>query len=296
MGSGEAEASGGWIGGAAMIAIRSCAGFDELEACVQLEIETWGYDANDVMPRKSFVVAQKIGGQVLGAFDSEIADDSESGGMGSLVGFALSWPGVKITENGPRAYLHSHMLAVREEYRNRGLGARLKLEQRREALARDIRHMEWTFDPLEIKNAYLNLRKLGAIACRYEENFYGDSSSRLQGGLPTDRLVAQWELDSSRVEGVLRGRPDAGYVIEERIMVPASIYEWKASEAGRERALAVQMENRGQFQKAFANGLAVLGFSLDAEGNGVYELGSLKQAEADAKSREFPQGLRPAPF
>jgi len=246
-----------------MIEIRSCSGFDELEACVQLEVETWGYDANDVMPRKSFVVAQKIGGQVLGAFDSE-----------SLVGFALAWPGVKTGGSGPRAYLHSHMLAVREEYRNRGLGARLKLEQRREALGRGIRHMEWTFDPLEIKNAYLNLHKLGAIACRYEENFYGDSSSRLQGGLPTDRLVAQWELDSPRVERALQGGPDAGRVIETRIVVPAAIYAWKASEADRERALAVQMENRRRFQQAFANGLAVLGFSLDAEGNGVYELGS----------------------
>ena len=250
-----------------------------------MEVETWGYDANDVMPRKSFVVAQKIGGQVLGAFDSEIADDSANGESESLVGFALAWPGVKTTENGPHAYLHSHMLAVREDYRNRGLGARLKLEQRREALARGIRHMEWTFDPLEIKNAYLNLRKLGAIACRYEENFYGDSSSRLQGGLPTDRLVAQWELDSPRVETVLRGRLDTSYVIEERIVVPASIYEWKAIEADRERALTIQMENRRRFQHAFAKGLAVLSFSLDAEGNGVYELGSLQQADARLKSQ-----------
>jgi len=97
-----------------MIVIRSCSGFDELEACVQLEIETWGYDPTDVLPRKAFLLSQKIGGQVIGAFDSEIAGASAEGGPESLVGFALAWPGVKISEQGPKAYLHSHMLAVRE--------------------------------------------------------------------------------------------------------------------------------------------------------------------------------------
>ena len=101
------------------------------------------------------------------------------------------------------------MLAVREAYRNRGLGAQLKLEQRREALSRGIRHMEWTFDPLEIKNAFLNIHRLGAIARSYRVDFYGVSSSRLQGGLPTDRLLAEWELDSPRVQAILAGRPAA---------------------------------------------------------------------------------------
>jgi predicted GNAT superfamily acetyltransferase len=267
-----------------MILIRSCAGFDELEACVRMEIETWGYDLSDVLPRKAFLLAQKIGGQVIGVFDTEIAGSSASGGPESLVGFALSWPGMKSTERGPRAYLHSHMLAVREEYQNCGLGAKLKLEQRREALARGIRHMEWTFDPLEIKNAYLNLHKLGAIARRYEKNFYGASSSRLQGGLPTDRLVAEWELDSPRVEAALERRAAEAHDIQARIPVPASISAWRASEAERERALSVQSENRIRFQAAFSPGLAVVGFSRDAEGNGIYELGPLLQSD---ESLEF---------
>jgi predicted GNAT superfamily acetyltransferase len=253
-----------------MITIRSCAGLDELEACVQLQIETWGYDPSDILPRKAFLVAQKIGGQVIGAFEAEL-----------LVGFALALPGVKAATDAPRPYLHSHMLAVREPYRNRGLGARLKLAQRQEALDRGICHMEWTFDPLEIKNAYLNLHKLGAIVCRYEANFYGVSSSRLQGGLPTDRLVAEWRLNSPRVEAALAGRSAAAFSVKERIQVPASIYAWKASEAGRERALAVQLENRTKFQKAFAGGLAVLGFSRDAQGNGTFELGDFAPIEAD---------------
>ncbi len=117
-----------------------------------------------MIPRKTFLVAQKIGGQVIGAFDTEIADVTESQGEAeSLVGFVFSLPGVKTGNGEPRPYLHSHMLAVKEAYRNRGLGAQLKLEQRREALSRGIRHMEWTFDPLEIKNAFLNIHRLGAI-------------------------------------------------------------------------------------------------------------------------------------
>jgi predicted GNAT superfamily acetyltransferase len=265
-----------------MIAIRNCASLEELEACVQLQIEAWGVDPSDTTPRKTFLLAQHIGGQVMGAFDTEIAGD----GAESLVGFVFSLPGMKTGDGGPSSYLHSHMLAVREGYRNRGLGARLKREQRREALARGIRLMEWTFDPLEIKNAFLNIHKLGAIARGYLVNFYGVSSSRLQGGLPTDRLLAEWQLDSPRVKAVLEGRPAAARVIEERIPVPAAIYEWKASEAGRERALAVQLENRRKFQQAFSQGLAVLGFVRDAEGNGVFELGPIPQPELDRFPKE----------
>ena len=139
--------------------------------------------------------------------------------------------------------------------------------------------MEWTFDPLEIKNAFLNIHRLGATVRRYLVNFYGVSSSRLQAGLPTDRLVAEWRLDSSRVRKLLEGRPAPALRIEERIQVPASIYAWKASDEGREQALAVQLENRRKFQEAFSRGLAVLGFARDAEGNGVFELGSPTQLE-----------------
>lgn len=256
-----------------MILIRPCSGFDELEACVQMEIATWGYDPSDVIPRKAFKVAQKIGGQVIGAFDTEMPGAPPDGGPEAMVGFLFSLPGVKAGAAEPIPYLHSHMLAVREAYRNSGLGRRLKLEQRKDALKRGIRHVEWTFDPLEIKNAYLNVHRLGATIRRYEVDFYGASSSRLQGGLPTDRLVAEWELDSARVEGVLAGEPIDGLSVVERITVPACIYEWKSSERDRERALRVQLENRYKFIQAFSRGLAVLGFVRDAEGNGVFELG-----------------------
>jgi predicted GNAT superfamily acetyltransferase len=279
-----------------MIRIRSCAGMDEMQACVDLQIETWGYDESDVIPRKTFLLAQKIGGQVIGVFetgsegashpsvqDSPAGDPGREQGSkesakeerGTLVGFAMSLPGLKSTPHGPQPYIHSHMLAVRPSHRNRGLGTQLKWEQRREALSRGIRHMEWTFDPLEIKNAFINIHRLGAISREYRVNFYGVSSSRLQGGLPTDRLLAEWELDTPRVEALLARRPAAARTIEERILVPASIERWKAGEATRQQAFDVQLENRQKFQQAFSRGLAVLGFSLDAEGNGIYELGPL---------------------
>jgi predicted GNAT superfamily acetyltransferase len=172
------------------------------------------------------------------------------------------------------------MLAVKETHRNRGLGAQLKLKQRDEALGRGIRLMEWTFDPLEIKNAFLNIHKLGAIVCGYRVDFYGVSSSRLQGGLPTDRLLAKWYLDSPRVKAALKNQGAGNGMIEERIRVPASIYQWKSTEAGRKQALAVQLENRHKFQEAFARGLAVVGFERDAQGNGIFELGPPNLAES----------------
>ena len=117
-----------------------------------------------------FVVATKIGGHVMGAFDTS----GERSGKSELVGFALAIPGMR---NG-HCYLHSHMLAVRQQYRNGGLGRRMKLSQREDALARGFELMEWTFDPLEIKNAYLNIEMLGAITPRYNVNQYGITSSR----------------------------------------------------------------------------------------------------------------------
>ena len=131
-----------------MIEIRACQGLDELEACVRLQVETWGYDAADVIPRRAFLVAQKIGGQVIGAFDSEMQSDCGPNGVEGaalvgepekLVGFAFSLPGVKTIEGKPKAYLHSHMLAVRQSHRNCGLGAQLKRKQRLEALSRGIK-------------------------------------------------------------------------------------------------------------------------------------------------------------
>jgi predicted GNAT superfamily acetyltransferase len=165
------------------------------------------------------------------------------------------------------------MLAVRESHRNSGLGRKIKLFQREDALARGFELIEWTFDPLEIKNAYLNVERLAAIARRYNLNQYGITSSPLQGFLPTDRLVAEWWLRSKRVETFLGSGRKPEFEAMRHISVPAQIYEWKAAEATRTKAAEVQTRNREEFLKAFAEGLAVLGYQRDAQGNGAFLLG-----------------------
>jgi predicted GNAT superfamily acetyltransferase len=261
-----------------MIVYRACKGLAELQACVDMEIEVWGYCEGDVIPRRAFLVSQKIGGQVIGAFDVSLPGAPDLGDAKSMVGFAFSWPGIKAVDGKPEVYLHSHMLAVRASYRNQSVGRQLKLEQRKEALIRGIRRMEWTFDPLEIKNAYLNIGKLGAVARRYEENFYGSSSSHLQGGVPTDRLVAEWWLETERVTDALAGKaPTADADGVERIAVPGEVYAWKASDEERWQALEVQSRNRGEFQRAFGDGLAVTAFERGVGGEGIYVLGKWQQ-------------------
>jgi len=240
------------------IEVRPCRGLEELRACVALQKDVWNFSDAELVPLRMFVVADKVGGQILGAFDG-----------GVMVGFALSVPG---TRSG-HIYLHSHMLAVRADHRNRGLGRRLKLLQREDALARGIELIEWTFDPLEIKNAFLNIERLGAIARRYTINQYGITSSPLQGGLPSDRLIAEWWLKSKRVETLLATGKNPEFSMASAITVPAQIYEWKAAPATRARAQAVQERNREQFLRAFAEGLSVLGYERDAEGNGTFRLG-----------------------
>jgi predicted GNAT superfamily acetyltransferase len=165
------------------------------------------------------------------------------------------------------------MLAVRKQHQNAGLGRRIKLFQRDDALARGFELIEWTFDPLEIKNTYLNIEKLGAIARRYSANQYGISSSPLQGGLPTDRLVAEWWLKSKRVETLLQAGKSPHVETLAKISVPAQIYDWKASPTKRSEAKEVQDRNREQFVKVFADGLAVLGYERLPEGDGEFLLG-----------------------
>jgi predicted GNAT superfamily acetyltransferase len=133
--------------------------------------------------------------------------------------------------------------------------------------------MEWTFDPLEIKNAYLNIERLGAIARRYHVNQYGITSSPLQGGLPSDRLVAEWWLKSKRVETLLNEKAKSEFATLKTISVPAQIYEWKASAETRERAREVQERNRKDFLQAFNDGLTVLGYERDSQGAGKFLLG-----------------------
>jgi predicted GNAT superfamily acetyltransferase len=240
------------------IELRNCTELDEFWACVALQKEVWGFADNELVPLRIFSLAPKIGGQVIGAWEGE-----------TLVGFAFAIPGIR---NG-HPYLHSHMLAVKEGYRNTGLGRRLKLFQREHAIMHGYELLEWTFDPLEIKNAYLNLERLGAIARRYNINQYGITSSPLQGFLPTDRLVAEWWIKSKRVETLLATGKHPSFELEERVEVPVEIYAWKAQPETRQKAADLQLRNREQFLAAFSRGLACLGYERDVDGDGTFLLG-----------------------
>jgi predicted GNAT superfamily acetyltransferase len=241
----------------AEIRIEALTELEQFAACVELQDAVWGYDISAMMTQKVFLLASQIGGQVIGAYDGDV-----------LAGYAMSLPGVR---NG-HAYLHSHHLAVLPPWRNAGVGRRLKLAQRDDALARGFALMEWTFDPLEIKNAHLNVVRLGAVIRRYRRNFYGASSSPLHGGLPTDRMYAEWWLRSDRVERALRGESQAFDVVEE-VEVPAELAAWKMADADRAKALAVQASNAEALESAFAKGLTVLGYRRDEAGDGSFQLG-----------------------
>jgi predicted GNAT superfamily acetyltransferase len=240
------------------IVLRNCIELEEFRACVALQKVVWGFADNELVPLRIFSLAPKIGGQVIGAWEGE-----------TLVGFAFSIPGTRCGHS----YLHSHMLAVKEGHRNTGLGRRIKLFQRDDAVAHGYELMEWTFDPLEIKNAYFNLERLGAIARRYNINQYGITSSPLQGFLPTDRLVAEWWLTSQRVETLLSTGKHPEFAEEVRVEIPAEIYAWKKEPETRQKAAQLQLRNRGAFLAAFSRGLGCLGYERDAQDNGSFLLG-----------------------
>src|SRR5208282_4552964 len=212
------------------IEIRSCSTLPEYKECVRLEQLTWGIDIT--VPSAIFVVAQHTGGQIIGAFSN-----------GKMIGFTLALVGVR----GGEIFLHSHMTAVLPEFRDKGVGCRLKLFQRQDALKRGIRLVEWTFDPLELKNAHFNLVRLGAIARRLIPNCYGVTESPLHAGLPTDRLVAEWWLDSDRVKNILADNVVPSKDTAARISLPANLADLKASD--RDAGARVQSAAREQFER-----------------------------------------------
>jgi len=234
------------------VVIRSLHDLPGLSGCVELQRRIWGLADIDIVPEAIFVVAVKTGGQVLGAFKGE-----------SLIGFALSFS----AQTTARAYLHSHMVAVLPEYQNRGIGRLLKLAQREEALGRGIDLIEWTFDPFQTKNAYFNIARLGAIVRRYIPNCYGRTSSPLHGGLPTDRLVAEWSLQSTRVKNALLGTHQAGSFAGECIPVPADIHE--TCRKAPQDAEQIQLLLRKRFELCFVRGQAAVGFKLNGSA-GMY--------------------------
>jgi len=229
--------------------IRPCETLKEFAALVKIQQQIWGYAEHELYPLRLFVTLRKIGGQVLGAF---------APGSG-LVGFVASLP----AWHGTQRYYHSLSLGVLRAHENRGLGRALKMAQRREALGAGIGLIEWTFDPLRAKNAFLNIVRLGAIARCYQPDYYGEVESRFQRGLPSDRLIAEWHLGSTRVKRAMAGKPPRPGKADPaaRIEIPVDIDGLRQSSPAeaRRRQLAV----RKQLREFFAEKLAITGFEFD---------------------------------
>jgi predicted GNAT superfamily acetyltransferase len=234
-----------------VVEIRSCHALEEFHACVALQREIWGEADLEVEPATMFVVAAHTGGQVIGAFAGDV-----------LVGFVLAVAGVRARTS----YLHSHMACVRTGYRDQGLGRRLKLFQRDEALQRGIGLIEWTFDPLEVRNAHLNFNRLGAISRKYLPNLYGVTTSPLHRGLRTDRLLVEWRLeDPGVIAKIASGAAAAGTyspgfaskdVDSRLISVPAIVpYDVGGDRSG---AAALQDRLHAEFIKAFEDGFVAV--------------------------------------
>lgn len=234
-GNPAAGPSGATPSGRPQIEIRHCETIEDYKKCVELEFLTWGEAIT--VPTGLFVVAHHTGGQVLGAFEGN-----------TLAGFTMAFAG----KRGEHIFLHSHMAAVRPEYQDRGVGRALKLAQRVEAMKSGYKSVEWTYDPLELKNGRFNLVRLGAVARRFIPNCYGITDSPLHLGLPTDRLVAEWWLDSERVKQIVAGSPPRVSDRAVRVSLPASIAQLKAED--RIAGERVQREAREQFQRRFAEG------------------------------------------
>jgi len=219
--------------------VRPLTELAELQKCLDLQREAFGWADIDLLPRRFLVVLGHIGGLVLGAYDGD-----------RLVAFLNAVPGIR----GRMPYWHSHMLAVSKDYWNSGIGTQLKLAQRDEGVKRGLRLIEWTFDPLESKNAYLNIAKLGVIVRRFHPNHYGETTGVRQRGMDSDRVIAEWWIDGPRTPVDLDVR---------RLVIPADIQALKNQSL--ELARDVQKRVREQFLQNIADDYFVANFKRGDE-------------------------------
>jgi predicted GNAT superfamily acetyltransferase len=241
------------------IVIRECTAIDELDNCIRLQREVFGLPDLEISPRRHLIVSRQAGGWTLGAFVDE-----------QLVGFVHHLAGVR----GSEIFGYSHMMAVAPAYQNKGVGARLKWSQRERAIQEGRSFIRWTWDPMQARNAYFNLNRLGVTVSSYAENFYGTdyvTSPALTGaeppGIDSDRLFAHWQLQSHRVTDLANGAATAGDTVptkpEAMIDIPAN---WtKLCKENPGQAKQEQLRVRGEFQKAFASGLIAAAFDRSEE-------------------------------
>lgn len=263
------------------ITIRELHTYEEFKQVVELERAVWGFsDPFDMVPPVVFTITVKRGAILLGAFDEQ----------GRMIGFSYSLVGMK----DGKALQWSHMTGVLPEYRG-GLGLRLKLAQRERALELGYELIEWTFDPLQAMNAHFNMTKLGCVAEEYLRNVYGESTSALHKGTPTDRLVAQWNIAAPHVERRLHVAPDLRVRAQEAVEAPlvnrtTHAGGWLSSagidldmeerrlwleiptgftemqQQAPELALQWRLHTREIFETYFSRGYRVVDFGLDRQG------------------------------
>jgi len=240
--------------------IRPCTDKSEFLECIELQREVWQFSDLDVMPLRAFVINQHSGGITLGAFDVE----------GRMIGFSHALPAF---DRDFKPFYYSHMLAVTSGWRDAGVGWQLKLSQREHALRGGVSLIKWTFDPLQSRNAYLNIHKLGGLVREYHVNYYGNSStSTLHRGLDTDRLFVEWWLSSVRVRRALgdevsdrESSPSepAGYVT-----IPRDIERLKGGDMASVRE--IQLRVREGFNGYIQRGHCCAGFEAPPGGESRY--------------------------
>ncbi len=234
------------------IKIRECVTLDELAECVQLQRDVFALPEVELSPVRHLIVTKNAGGFTLGAYDGD-----------RLIGFGLSVPAFM---RGERAF-YSHMTAVHADYQSHGIGGKLKWAQRDRALAEGVRYIKWTFEPVKARNAYFNLEKLGATINEIQEDFYGiDYTTALGGkiGLASDRLFAEWHLESPKVIALAKGEK---YIEGRQPTATVQIMnDWQGLvDSDPERAKAEQLRIRAEFQTAFGFGMVCRGFHRDDE-------------------------------
>lgn len=241
------------------ITIRECTTVEEFDQCVRLQREAFELPDLELSPRRHFIVARSAGGFTLGAFDEE-----------RMVGYVLNQVAARRNpETGAEETSgYSHMMAVAKEYQNRGVGARLKWAQRARSLAEGRRYIRWTWDPVQSRNAHFNLNRLGVVVRSYVVNYYGTDYSTVTGrfaeplGLDSDRLLAEWELDSPRVEAFARGEtPEPRGEPDTAVVIPTNWGTLVREDPAAARAEILRV--RAEFQTAFAAGLVCAGFERD---------------------------------
>ncbi|MDN4524037.1 GNAT family N-acetyltransferase [Fictibacillus fluitans] len=159
----------------------------ELETVVSLQKLIWGKEAVTEVPQ--LFASIQSGGSVIGAY----LDDE-------LAGFCYGFPGYQ----SHNLYLYSHMMGILPSQRNNGIGLQLKLQQRLWAKQAGYEKIIWTYDPLQTRNAHLNLNKLGGYVDHYKVSYYGEMKDKINTGFPTDRFLLEWDIGSERVSDNLR--------------------------------------------------------------------------------------------